>query len=54
MMFIQGFAELIRCVMCIRSGAWPARMHDVEETESIIMHEKKHQRERGELPPQGV
>ena len=55
---IQGFAEVIRCVMCIRSGAWPARMHDVEETESIIMHEQQHQRERGEpvtpLPKAGA
>jgi TRAP-type mannitol/chloroaromatic compound transport system permease small subunit len=43
MLFIQGFAEVIRCIMCIRSGAWPARLHDVEETESIIMHEQQNQ-----------
>ena len=24
------------------SGAWPQRLHDVEETESIIMHEQQH------------
>ena len=54
MLFIQGFAEVIRCIMCIRSGAWPARLHDVEETESVIMHEQQHQRDRGELPAQGA
>ena len=30
------------------SGTWPPRLHDVEETESVIMHEQQYQRERGE------
>ena len=42
LLLIQGIAEIIRCVLCIRSGVWPQRLHDVEETESIIMHEKQH------------
>jgi hypothetical protein len=46
LLLLQGIAETIRCVLCIRQGHWPQRLHDVEETESIIMHEQ--QRERGE------
>ena len=41
MLLLQGLAESIRCVICIRQGAWPPRLHDVEETESIIMQEQK-------------
>lgn len=37
-LFLQGIAEVIRCVMCIRTGKWPTRLHDVEETETVILH----------------
>jgi TRAP-type mannitol/chloroaromatic compound transport system permease small subunit len=40
-LLLQGIAEIIRCVLCIRSGTWPQRLHDVEETESIIIREKR-------------
>ena len=33
LLLLQGIAEIIRCVLCIREGAWPGRLHDVEETE---------------------
>ena len=42
------YSEVIRCVICIRQGSWPQRLHDVEETESAILHEQQFQRERGE------
>ena len=32
-LLLQGIAEIIRCVLCIRLNAWPQRLHDVEETE---------------------
>lgn len=41
LLLLQGIAEIIRCVTCIRTGAWPQRLHDVEETESVILQEKK-------------
>lgn len=41
LMALQGVAEVIRCIMCIRNNEWPQRLHDVEETESIIMQEKR-------------
>jgi TRAP-type mannitol/chloroaromatic compound transport system permease small subunit len=32
-MVLQGAVEVTRCVMCIRTGVWPPRRQDVEETE---------------------
>jgi TRAP-type mannitol/chloroaromatic compound transport system permease small subunit len=47
LLLIQGIAEIIRCLMCIRTGAWPQRLHDVEETESVILQEQRlHQQEQ--------
>jgi TRAP-type mannitol/chloroaromatic compound transport system permease small subunit len=48
-LLIQGIAEIIRCIICIRDGSWPQRLHDVEETESVIIREQQLQRERGEV-----
>jgi TRAP-type mannitol/chloroaromatic compound transport system permease small subunit len=31
LLLVQGFAEIARCVVCLRTGQWPARLHDVEE-----------------------
>jgi TRAP-type mannitol/chloroaromatic compound transport system permease small subunit len=33
---IQGVAETIRCIQAIRTGVWPPRLSDVEETETIL------------------
>ncbi|SHL61612.1 TRAP-type mannitol/chloroaromatic compound transport system, small permease component [Roseovarius litoreus] len=33
---IQGLAELVRCVMAMRTGAWPERLVDVKETEDLL------------------
>jgi len=38
MLALQGIAEVLRCIICIRTGAWPERLHDVEETETALMH----------------
>jgi TRAP-type mannitol/chloroaromatic compound transport system permease small subunit len=37
LMVIQGLAEVARCIICIRTGEWPQRLHDVEETEKLIL-----------------
>jgi TRAP-type mannitol/chloroaromatic compound transport system permease small subunit len=51
LLFLQGCAEVARCIICIRTGAWPQRLHDVEETESIIMQEQKlHGQQQAEVP----
>jgi TRAP-type mannitol/chloroaromatic compound transport system permease small subunit len=31
----QGLAEIMRCIVCLRTGAWPARLEDVEEIDVI-------------------
>ena len=43
---LQGFAEVLRCVVCLRSGQWPARLHDVEELEKQILAEAEAKRAR--------
>lgn len=37
MMVVQGLAEVARCVICLRTGEWPQRLSDVEETERTIL-----------------
>lgn len=44
-LFFQGLAESIRCIICIRQGYWPQRLHDVEEMDVAILAEQKRQRE---------
>lgn len=36
LMMIQGFAELLRCWMAMRSGTWLERLDDVKETEDLL------------------
>ena len=52
LLLLQGIAEIIRCVICIRTGAWPQRLHDVEETESIIMQEQQLTAQQADARPQ--
>jgi TRAP-type mannitol/chloroaromatic compound transport system permease small subunit len=33
LLVFQGLVEIIRCVICIRQGAWPSREQDVEEVD---------------------
>jgi TRAP-type mannitol/chloroaromatic compound transport system permease small subunit len=35
LVMLQGIAEIVRCVMCLRTGAWPARLHDVAEIDVV-------------------
>lgn len=42
-LLLQGIAETIRCVQCLKTGAWPQRLHDVEEMEKVL--QEQHQRE---------
>jgi len=31
LLLLQSAAEIARCIICIRTGEWPQRLHDVEE-----------------------
>lgn len=35
LVMLQGLAEIVRCVVCLRRGAWPARIEDVEEIDVL-------------------
>ncbi|HEY8383144.1 MAG TPA: TRAP transporter small permease subunit [Microvirga sp.] len=39
LMTFQGVAEVMRCILCLRHGDWPPRLHDVEETEKLILEQ---------------
>ena len=35
LVMLQGVAEIVRCIECLRMGAWPPRLSDVEEIDVI-------------------
>ncbi len=35
LVLLQGVAEVARCIACLRSGKWPARISDVEEIDVV-------------------
>ena len=37
LMLLQGLVELVRCIICVRTGKWPQRLRDVEETEKAVL-----------------
>ena len=53
LLFVQGLAELTRCIVCLRDGKWPQRQQDVEELETAILHEQEALKKRG-LPDAGA
>lgn len=47
LLLLQGLAELVRCVICIRTGEWPHRLHDVEELEKVILEQAEAAKQQG-------
>ena len=41
LLLLQGIAEVTRCIICLKTGAWPPRLQDVEETETAILHARE-------------
>jgi len=35
LVMLQGLAEIVRCFVCLRTGAWPARLEDVAEIDVV-------------------
>jgi TRAP-type mannitol/chloroaromatic compound transport system permease small subunit len=35
MVMLQGFAEIVRCVVCLKTGEWPSRLKDVTEIDVV-------------------
>lgn len=49
LLFVQGIAQVMRCILCIREGQWLQQEEDVEEMEQIILREAAAKKaERGE------
>jgi len=40
LLFIQGIAQVMRCILCIREGYWRNADDDVEETEELLMKQR--------------
>ena len=35
LIMLQGVAEIVRCIVCLKEGEWPSRLKDVAETDVI-------------------
>jgi TRAP-type mannitol/chloroaromatic compound transport system permease small subunit len=35
LVMLQGLAEIVRCIRCVQTGVWPARLEDVEEIDVV-------------------
>ena len=42
LVLMQGIVEIIRCVICLKNGAWPSREADVEEVDVEKLKEELH------------
>lgn len=47
LLLLQGAVEIVRCVVCLREGAWPSREADVEEVDVDKLKAMVHADEAG-------
>jgi len=40
LLFIQGLAQVFRCIVCLRTGEWIRAVDDIEETEKLLIETK--------------
>ncbi|MBN9429322.1 MAG: TRAP transporter small permease subunit [Burkholderiales bacterium] len=43
LLLLQGLVEIMRCVVCLKTGAWPSRTEDVEEVDVDKLKAMVHQ-----------
>ncbi len=48
LLLVQGIAQVCRCIICLRSGKWPAHLEDVEEMEKVLLHQHEEATKAGE------
>ncbi len=41
LLFLQGLAQVCRCIVCLKTGVWPAHLEDVEELEVSLLHQRE-------------
>jgi TRAP-type mannitol/chloroaromatic compound transport system permease small subunit len=46
LLLVQGVVEIIRCIICLREGEWPARVKDVEEVDVEKLKEMVHVKDK--------
>ena len=46
---LQGVAEVCRCLICLRDGSWPRRLHDAEELDQVILKQHMQQIQEPEV-----
>jgi TRAP-type mannitol/chloroaromatic compound transport system permease small subunit len=47
LVLLQGLAEIVRCIQCLKTGEWPARAHDVEEVDVEEIKKELHITDNG-------
>lgn len=45
-LLMQGIVEILRCIICLRDGAWPPRIGDVEEVDVDKLKEMVHVKDK--------
>jgi TRAP-type mannitol/chloroaromatic compound transport system permease small subunit len=35
LVMLQGLAEIVRCILCLKTGEWPSRLKDVSEIDVV-------------------
>ncbi|MEO3430382.1 TRAP transporter small permease subunit [Pelagibius sp. CAU 1746] len=43
LLVVQGIAQIMRCILCIRTNEWLRAADDIEETEVMLMDKKAHE-----------
>ena len=47
LLLMQGAVEIVRCIICLRAGVWPARERDVEEVDVEQLKSMVHANDAG-------
>ncbi|MDH3242342.1 MAG: TRAP transporter small permease subunit [Alphaproteobacteria bacterium] len=46
LLLLQGVAQVCRCIICLKTGEWPAHLEDVEELETVLIHQHEEEERR--------
>ncbi len=49
-LFLQGVAQVCRCIVCLKTGAWLAQLEDVEELETVLTHQHEDEMQAQQAP----
>jgi TRAP-type mannitol/chloroaromatic compound transport system permease small subunit len=49
LLFLQGIAQVLRCIICIRTGYWPPLEEDIRETEDEMLQKATEAETKGHV-----